>query len=167
MCKVVIYQIQSYIHKETRGPVLARHLRTHENQQYKGLFQYNIGGWVKLHSVETDENYWRSNLNQDITIINKEIEEQADSLKTIISEVTKLNELAEAGYSIESTSEFATKDNVEGVCALLRRLSQYNNRNTKVHILSAGSTNKRLNYIMSPCKSRSSRGEAPIVLEGH
>ena len=72
--------------------------------------------------------------------MNKEIEEQTDSLESIISEVTKLNELVYAGWSVESMSRFVTEDNVEQICTLLSRLSQSTNRNTKVYILSTGST---------------------------
>ena len=72
--------------------------------------------------------------------MNKEIEEQTDSLESIISEVTKLNELVYAGWSLESMSRFVTEDNVEEICTLLRRLSQSTDRNTKVYILSTGST---------------------------
>jgi uncharacterized protein YggL (DUF469 family) len=72
--------------------------------------------------------------------MNKAIEEQTDSLESIISEVTKLNELVYAGWSVESMSRFVTEDNVEQICTLLRRLSQSTNRNTKVYILSTGST---------------------------
>ena len=72
--------------------------------------------------------------------MNKDIEEQTDSLESIINEVTKLNELVYAGWSVESMSRFVTEDNVEQICTLLRRLSQSTNRNTKVYILSTGST---------------------------
>ena len=72
--------------------------------------------------------------------MNKEIEEQTDALESIISEVTKLNELVYAGWSLESISRFVTKDNVEEICTLLRRLSQSTDRNTKIYILSTGST---------------------------
>ena len=72
--------------------------------------------------------------------MNKAIEEQTDSLESIISEVTKLNELVYAGWSLESMSRFVTKDNVEEICTLLRRLSQSTDRNTKIYILSTGST---------------------------
>ena len=72
--------------------------------------------------------------------MNKDIEEQTDSLESIINEVTKLNELVYAGHSIESISRFVTEDNVEEICTLLRRLSQSTDRNTKVYILSTGST---------------------------
>jgi len=72
--------------------------------------------------------------------MNKDIEEQTDSLESIINEVTKLNELVYAGHSIESISRFVTEDNVEDVYTLLRRLSQSTDRNTKVYILSTGST---------------------------
>ena len=70
----------------------------------------------------------------------KEIEEQTDSLESIISEVTKLNELVYAGWSLESMSRFVTEDNIEEICTLLRRLSQSTDRDTKVFILSTGSS---------------------------
>jgi uncharacterized protein YggL (DUF469 family) len=72
--------------------------------------------------------------------MNKEIEEQTDSLESIISEVTKLNELVYAGWSVESMSRFVTEDNIEEICTLLRRLSQSTDRGTKVFILSTGSS---------------------------
>lgn len=72
--------------------------------------------------------------------MNRQIEEQTDSLESIINEVTKLNELVYAGHSIESISRFVTEDNVEDVCTLLRRLSKSTDRNTKVYILSTGSS---------------------------
>ena len=72
--------------------------------------------------------------------MNKEMEEQTDSLESIISEVTKLNELVYAGWSLESMSRFVTEDNIEEICSLLRRLSQSTDRNTKVFILSTGSS---------------------------
>jgi uncharacterized protein YggL (DUF469 family) len=72
--------------------------------------------------------------------MNKEIEEQTDSLESIISEVTKLNELVYAGWSLESMSRFVTEDNIEDICVLLNRLSQTTDRNTKVFILSTGSS---------------------------
>jgi citrate synthase len=71
--------------------------------------------------------------------MNKEMTEQTDSLESIISEVTKLNELVYAGYSIESLSRDVTTDNIEDICVLLNRLSQSTDRNTKVYILSTGS----------------------------
>ena len=71
--------------------------------------------------------------------MNKDIEEQSDSLESAITELTKLNELVYAGYSIESLSRDVTNDNIEDICVLLRRLSQSTNgRNTKVFILSTG-----------------------------
>ena len=70
--------------------------------------------------------------------MNKDIEEQTDSLESIISEVTKLNELVYAGYSIESLSRDVTTDNIEDICVLLNRLSQSTDRNTKIYILSTG-----------------------------
>ena len=72
--------------------------------------------------------------------MNKDIEEQTDSLESIINEVTKLNELVYAGWSVESMSRFVTEDNIEEICTLLRRLSQSTDRDTKVYILSTGST---------------------------
>ena len=72
--------------------------------------------------------------------MNKEIEEQTDSLESIISEVTKLNELVYAGWSIESMSRDVTNDNLRDICTLLNRLSQTTDRNTKVFILSTGSS---------------------------
>ncbi len=72
--------------------------------------------------------------------MNKEIEEQTDSLESIISEVTKLNELVYAGWSLESMSRFVTEGNIEEICTLLRRLSQSTDRDAKVFILSTGST---------------------------
>ena len=71
--------------------------------------------------------------------MNKDIEEQSDSLESAITELTKLNELVYAGYSIESLSRDVTNDNIEDICVLLNRLSQSTNaRNTKVFILSTG-----------------------------
>jgi|GEM_PF-3270076 hypothetical protein len=72
--------------------------------------------------------------------MNKEIEEQTDSLESIISEITELNELVYAGYSIETLSRNVTNDNIEDICVLLNRLSQSTDRNTKVFILSTGSS---------------------------
>ena len=72
--------------------------------------------------------------------MNKEIEEQTDSLESIISEITELNELVYAGYSIETLSRNVTNDNIEDICVLLNRLSQSTDRNTKVFTLSTGST---------------------------
>ena len=71
--------------------------------------------------------------------MNNQIEEQTDSLESIISEVTKLNELVYTGWSLESMSRFVTEDNIEEICTLLRRLSQSTDRDTKVLILSTGS----------------------------
>jgi pyrroline-5-carboxylate reductase len=72
--------------------------------------------------------------------MNKEIEEQTDSLESIISEVTNVSELVYAGWSVESMSRFVTEDNIEEICTLLRRLSQSTDRDTKVFILSTGSS---------------------------
>ena len=62
MCEVVIHQIQSYVHKETRHQPLVRYLRTKETAQQTGLVQDNRGVWVKPESIESDENDLRSNL---------------------------------------------------------------------------------------------------------
>jgi len=62
MCEVVIHQIQSYVHKQTRDQTLVRHLRAKETQQQTGLVQDNRGVWVSPDSIATDENDWRSNL---------------------------------------------------------------------------------------------------------
>ena len=72
--------------------------------------------------------------------MNKEITEQTDSLESIISEVGKLNELVYAGWSVESLSRDVTNDNIKDICLLLNRLSQTTDRNTKVFILSTGSS---------------------------
>jgi pyrroline-5-carboxylate reductase len=72
--------------------------------------------------------------------MNKAIEEQTDSLESIISEVTNVSELVYAGWSVESMSRFVTEDNIEEICTLLRRLSQSTDRDTKVFILSTGSS---------------------------
>ena len=72
--------------------------------------------------------------------MNKEITEQTDSLESIISEVTKLNELVYAGWSVESLSRDVTNDNIKDICLLLNRLSQTTDRNTKMYILSTGSS---------------------------
>ena len=71
--------------------------------------------------------------------MNRQIEEQTDSLESIISEVTKVNELVYAGWSVESLSRDITKDNIEDISVLLNRLSQSTDRNTKIYILSTGS----------------------------
>jgi len=62
MCEVVIHQIQSYIHKQTRDQSLVRHLRVNETSQQTGLVQDNRVTWVSPDSIEPDENDWRSNL---------------------------------------------------------------------------------------------------------
>ena len=62
MCEVVIHQIQSYIHKETRDQSLVRHLRAKETQRQTGLIKNSRGVWVNPNSIEPDDNDWRSNL---------------------------------------------------------------------------------------------------------
>ena len=79
-----------------------------------------------------------SNNYKGETIMNKYVTEQTDALESIVSEVGNLNELVYAGWSLESMSRFVTKDNVEEICTLLRRLSQTTDRNTKVYVLSTG-----------------------------
>jgi len=81
-----------------------------------------------------------SNNYKGETIMNKYVTEQTDALESIVSEVGNLNELVYAGWSVESMSRFVTKDNIEEICTLLRRLSQSTDRNTKIYILSTGST---------------------------
>lgn len=81
-----------------------------------------------------------SNNYKGETIMNKHVIEQTDSLESIISEVTKLNELVYAGWSIESMSRDVTNDNLRDICTLMNRLSQSTDRNTKVFILSTGSS---------------------------
>lgn len=79
-----------------------------------------------------------SNNYKGETIMNKYVTEQTDALESIVSEVGNLNELVYAGWSLESMSRFVTKDNVEEICTLLRRLSQSTDRNTKIYVLSTG-----------------------------
>ena len=61
MCEVVIHQIQSYIHKETRHQPLVRYLRTKETAQQTGLVQENRGVWVKPETL-IEEDDWRDNI---------------------------------------------------------------------------------------------------------
>jgi hypothetical protein len=61
MCEVVIHQIQSYIHKETRHQPLVRYLRTKETAQQTGLVQDNRGVWVKPETL-IEEDDWRDNI---------------------------------------------------------------------------------------------------------
>lgn len=72
--------------------------------------------------------------------MNKAIEEQTDSLESIINEVTKVNELVYAGWSVESLSRDVTNDNIKDICVVLNRLSQSTDRNTKVYILTTGNS---------------------------
>ena len=62
MCSIVVEQIQSYIHKETRHQPLVRHLRAKETSQQTNLVQDSRGVWVNPNSIEPDDNDWRSNL---------------------------------------------------------------------------------------------------------
>jgi hypothetical protein len=62
MCEVVIHQIQSNIHEETKHQPLVRYLRTKETAQQTGLVQDNRGVWVSPDSIEPDEDDWRINL---------------------------------------------------------------------------------------------------------
>ena len=67
--------------------------------------------------------------------MNKEIEEQTDSLESIISEVSKLNELVYAGYSIDTISKFITEDNVIEITQYLRELVHTTDGNIRLHLV--------------------------------
>ena len=67
--------------------------------------------------------------------MNKEIEEQTDSLESIISEVSKLNELVYAGYSIDTISKFITEDNVIEITQYLRELVHTTDANIRLHLV--------------------------------
>ena len=67
--------------------------------------------------------------------MNKEIEEQTDSLESIISEVSKLNELVYAGYSIDTISKFITEDNVIEITQYLRELVHTTDGSIRLHLV--------------------------------
>ncbi len=67
--------------------------------------------------------------------MNKEIMEQTDALETIITELTKLNELNYTGYSIDTMSRFITEDNVMEITGYLRELVHTTNGNIRMHLI--------------------------------
>jgi len=67
--------------------------------------------------------------------MNKEIIEQTDALETIITELTKLNELNYTGYSIDTMSKFITEDNVIEITGFLRELVHTTDGNIRMHLI--------------------------------
>ena len=67
--------------------------------------------------------------------MNKEIMEQTDALETIITELTKLNELNYTGYSIDTMSRFITEDNVIQITGFLRELVHTTDGNIRMHLI--------------------------------
>jgi len=67
--------------------------------------------------------------------MNKEIIEQTDALETIITELTKLNELNYTGYSIDTMSKFITEDNVIQITGFLRELVHTTDGNIRMHLI--------------------------------
>jgi hypothetical protein len=68
--------------------------------------------------------------------MNKEIMEQTDSLESIITELTKLNELIYTGYSIDSMSRFVTEDNVMEIGKYLQEIVLRNDGgNIRLHLV--------------------------------
>ena len=67
--------------------------------------------------------------------MNKEIIEQTDALETIITELTKLNELNYTGYSIDTMSRFITEDNVIEITGFLRELVHTTDGNIRMHLI--------------------------------
>lgn len=68
--------------------------------------------------------------------MNKEIMEQTDSLESIITELTKLNELIYTGYSIDSMSRFVTEDNVMEIGKYLQEVVLRNDGgNIRLHLV--------------------------------
>jgi len=67
--------------------------------------------------------------------MNKEIIEQTDELETIITELTKLNELNYTGYSIDTMSKFITEDNVIEITEFLRELVHTTDGNIRMHLI--------------------------------
>ena len=67
--------------------------------------------------------------------MNKEIIEQTDALETIITELTKLNELNYSGYSIDTMSKFITEDNVIEITGFLRELVHTTDGNIRMHLI--------------------------------
>ena len=67
--------------------------------------------------------------------MNKDIEEQSDSLESAITELTKLNELVYAGWSIDTMSKFITEDNVIEITQYLRELVHSTDANIRLHLV--------------------------------
>ena len=67
--------------------------------------------------------------------MNKETTEQTDALETIITELTKLNELIYTGYSIDTMSRFITEDNVAAITGFLRGLVHTPDGNIRMHLI--------------------------------
>ena len=67
--------------------------------------------------------------------MNKEIIEQTDALETIITELTKLNELNYTGYSIDTMSRFITEDNVIEITGFLRELVHTTDGNIRMQLI--------------------------------
>ena len=66
----------------------------------------------------------------------KEIMEQTDSLESIITELTKLNELIYTGYSIDTMSRFVNEDNVTEIGKFLQELVLRNDGgNIRLHLV--------------------------------
>jgi len=62
--------------------------------------------------------------------------EQTDSLESIITELTKLNELIYTGYSIDSMSRFVTEDNVMEIGKYLQEVVLRNDGgNIRLHLV--------------------------------
>lgn len=62
--------------------------------------------------------------------------EQTDSLESIITELTKLNELIYTGYSIDSMSRFVTEDNVMEIGKYLQEIVLRNDGgNIRLHLV--------------------------------
>ena len=67
--------------------------------------------------------------------MNKENIITTDELETIITELTKLNELNYTGYSIDTMSRFITEDNVMEITNYLRGLVHTTNGNIRMHLI--------------------------------
>jgi len=65
----------------------------------------------------------------------KDTIEQTDALETIITELTKLNELNYTGYSIDTMSKFITEDNVIEITEFLRELVHTTDGNIRMHLI--------------------------------
>ena len=61
--------------------------------------------------------------------------EKTDSLETVISELSKLNELNRTGYSIDTMSKFITEDNVIEITQYLRELVHTTDANIRLHLV--------------------------------